>query len=158
MEGRKKLQIINLIILGEPKAKQSFRFTRTGIKYQPREVIQNQNNIHYQIAEQLATGFIPTDRPIIVKSLIYVFPVPKSFTKKQREALRRYEEEAFENIIYLPAIYKTTKPDLTDNLSKMLFDVMQGIVYKNDSQICAVQNSMKIYGSKPRTEVIMEII
>jgi len=32
-------------------------------------------------------------------------------------------------------IYKTTKPDLSDNLSKGLIDTMQGNVFLNDSQI-----------------------
>lgn len=44
---------------------------------------------------------------------------------------------------------KITKPDLTDNLSKGVFDALEGIVFLNDSQIFAVKESYKLYSEKP---------
>ena len=46
-------------------------------------------------------------------------------------------------------VYKTTKPDLPDNLNKVLFDAMESIVFINDSQVCHVKEMMKIYGNQP---------
>jgi hypothetical protein len=41
------------------------------------------------------------------------------------------------------------KPDL-DNLCKFILDTMNGLVFKDDSQICAM-GAKKIYSSKPGT-------
>ena len=43
------------------------------------------------------------------------------------------------------------KPDL-DNLDKFLSDVLQGICYENDSQICK-KNSSKLFGLSPKTVI-----
>ena len=50
-------------------------------------------------------------------------------------------------------MYKNTKPDLTDNLNKGLFDALQDIVYTNDSRIVKITDTSKIYGIHPRTEL-----
>ena len=52
--------------------------------------------------------------------------------------------------------YKTTKPDITDNLAKMLFDCLEGIVYINDSQICEMYDVKKIYGFQPGIYLTIE--
>jgi len=51
--------------------------------------------------------------------------------------------------------YKTTKPDL-DNLEKMLWDAMEGIVFINDSLICEKHNVIKTYGDTPGYSIILE--
>jgi Holliday junction resolvase RusA-like endonuclease len=133
---------MKLTILGVPFAKQSFRFTKTGIKYQPKAIKEKQKSVRQQIIEQLPVNFHPFTCPIIVTELIFVFPPLKSFSKRKLKALEKGEY-----------IYKITKPDLHDNLSKSLFDAMEGIVYQNDSQICELRNVKKVYGLKPRIEV-----
>jgi Holliday junction resolvase RusA-like endonuclease len=80
------------------------------------------------------------DEAIGVK-VLFVFPPLKSWSKKKRLEL---ESGAI--------IYKITKPDLTDNLMKGLFDAMNGISFTDDSRVCKVE-SEKIYGLIPRTEV-----
>ena len=55
-------------------------------------------------------------------------------------------------------VYKATKPDLTDNLNKGVFDALQGIIYANDSQIISMDNVKKIYGLLPRVEIELEIL
>ncbi len=49
-------------------------------------------------------------------------------------------------------IEHTKKPDI-DNLSKFIMDCMNGIVYKDDSQIYNL-SATKMYG-EPRTEIIL---
>lgn len=47
--------------------------------------------------------------------------------------------------------YHTKKPDL-DNLEKGIKDALEGIYYRNDSQICD-KHSRKRYGDTPRVEI-----
>jgi len=67
--------------------------------------------------------------------IIFVMPIPKSWSKKKREA-----------IVGQP---HTSKPD-TDNLLKSVLDALEGTIYKNDSQIYSI-NTKKVYGTNPRT-------
>ncbi len=67
--------------------------------------------------------------------IIFVMPIPKSWSKKKREA-----------IVGQPHI---CKPD-TDNLLKSVLDALEGTIYKNDSQIYSI-NAKKVYGTNPRT-------
>ncbi|MBW6484393.1 MAG: RusA family crossover junction endodeoxyribonuclease, partial [Vicingaceae bacterium] len=47
-------------------------------------------------------------------------------------------------------IYKSTKPDLPDNLQKLVCDSLAGIVYTNDSRIVYMEVE-KYYGTIPKT-------
>ena len=137
-------------ILGEPKPKQSARFCKVGKfmrAYQTADVKRNEGDIRLQIISQLPKGFEPFTGGVIIKKLHYVFPVPKGFSKSKLTAIQMGE-----------IFYKTTKPDLTDNLSKGLFDAMQGIVFLNDSQVCSMDNVKKYYGIQPRVEIEIEEI
>lgn len=62
-------------------------------------------------------------------------PIPKSWNKKISGLASRNE------------IAHTSKPDL-DNLEKMLFDCMNGIVWKDDAQVVEV-TKLKKYSSSP---------
>lgn len=139
---------LTLIILGEPKPKQSFRVAVIGgkvHKYQKADVKKAENNIQLSIIQQLPLDFEPTEKPIRITKLHYVFTPLSSFSKKTKEAISNGMQ-----------VFKHTKPDLTDNLSKGLFDAMQGIVFRNDSQICSMDNVKKVYGNRPRIEIEME--
>ena len=141
---------MNLIILGEPKPKQSFRFAIRGndekkfvAKYQPKEVVHHQRTLGWTIQMQLPKGFIPLDEPLKVE-VLFVFSPPAAWSKKKMEELTSGK-----------VIYKDTKPDL-DNLEKALWDAMEGIVFINDSRI--VKKSIKkVYGVQPRTEIKIEV-
>ena len=139
---------MKLTILGEPKAIQSVRVRNAGSfiqKYQPKENLTYKNWIRLEVKQQLEQDFVPWSKGIIVKELNFIFPIPKSFSKKKTQAIKDGE-----------IIYKTTKPDLMDNLSKGLFDALEGLLYKNDSQICECQSSSKFYGEIPRIELEIE--
>lgn len=141
--------MIRFEILGIPLSKQSARFRamnfggKTVIRsYQKKEVQENERNIKYDIKQNLKPDFIPYDCALEVE-VSFVFPPTLSFTKKRMAQLESGVK-----------IYKTTKPDLTDNLMKALFDAMQGVVYVDDSRICKVK-SEKIYGLVPM--IVVEI-
>jgi len=141
---------MRIIIYGDPKAKQSAKFAKIGkfIKsYQPKSVVQNEKNIRAQVLEQLPEDFRPFTENVIVTKLHFVFSPLKGFSKKKIKLIE-------DGVI----VYKNTKPDLTDNLSKSLFDAMEGVVYDNDSRIVAMDNLKKYYGFRPRIELeILEV-
>ena len=52
------------------------------------------------------------------------------------------------------AIRPTKKPDI-DNIEKIILDSLNGIAYKDDSQVVE-SNTSKHYAEKPRVEVVLE--
>jgi Holliday junction resolvase RusA-like endonuclease len=146
---------LTLSIPGIPQPKQSVRAriikTKTGKSfihtYQKKEVVENERSIKMIILEQLPPGFTPFSKGIKVMKLHYIFPPISS--------LKRHE---YKILIEGGIFYKTTKPDLTDNLNKGLFDSMQGIVFMNDSQICEMNDVKKYYGLTPGILIEMEEI
>ena len=142
--------MIEFKILGIPSPKQSARFYakniggKTMIKsYQKKEVVEKERNIAFDVKSQLPEGFIPYDCPLSIE-VLFVFPLLSSMKKSVRQEIE-------DGVI----VYKPTKPDLQDNLMKILADSMNGIVFVDDSRICKV-SSQKIYGLIPRTEVIIK--
>jgi len=142
--------MIEFKILGIPLPKQSARFYaknfggKTMIKsYQKKEVVEKERNIAFDVMSQLPEGFIPYDCPLSME-LLFVFPPLASMNKATKLAIKKGE-----------IVYKPTKPDLHDNLAKIVADSMNGVVFVDDSRICKVE-SQKIYGLIPRTEVIIK--
>lgn len=143
------MSVLKLLILGEPKPKQSFRFSVIGghvRKYQKAEVKQNEYNIQNAVLRQLPEGFMPIGSAIKITKLHYIFTPVKSLKAVDRKRI----SNGFSDVP------KATKPDLTDNLAKGLMDSLQGIVFLNDSQIVAMDNVRKFYGLQPRIELELE--
>ena len=137
---------IEITILGEPSSKQSARFRIAKNKagkqfissYQPKEIVNKEATIAAVVQSQLPKDFIPFDCPIMA-TVSYIFPIPKSMPKSKVKAITEG------NIVY-----KDTKPDLSDNLNKGLFDALAGIVYINDSRVVSLM-AVKYYGLVPKT-------
>ena len=143
---------LKFIIPGIPQAKQSARFRIAGqgnkrfiMSYQKKEVKDEERSIKLIIKEQLPAGFQMLTCGVRITKLHYIFPPLKTFNKKIMWQLQQGQ-----------IVPKTTKPDLSDNLNKGLFDAMQGIVFANDSQVYEMDNLRKYYGLEPRTEVEIE--
>jgi Holliday junction resolvase RusA-like endonuclease len=68
-----------------------------------------------------------------------IFPVPKSYTRIQREKIATGE------------LYPEKKPDI-DNVIKLAQDAMNGIFYLDDKQV-VVSNVTKVYGDAPGIKV-----
>lgn len=107
---------MKLTILGKPKQKQGFMFTRTGIGYKNKDVVQAEQNIRSQIINQLPEGFTPYECPMRVESILYVFPILSTFPRWLKKMINEGTE-----------VYKTTKPDMTDNLQKGLLTQWKGL-------------------------------
>ena len=106
--------------------------------HQPKKITDEENTIKALAISQIPFGFKPFDDAIIIHRLEFVFPPLKSFSKIKRMQIA-------EGMV----LYKTTKPDLNDNLCKGLFDALEGVLYLNDSQICEKINTRKVYGLRP---------
>lgn len=142
-----------LTIPGIPKPKQSMRARILTAKsgksfihaYQKKEVVENERNIRMIIKEQLPSDFIPFTKGVRISTLHYLFPPVSSLKKSELEKIKNGE-----------IVHKTTKPDLTDNLNKGLFDAMQGIVFLNDSQVCEMNDVKKYYSFTPGIIITIE--
>jgi len=143
-----------LIIKGIPKPKQSTVF---GIKkkkdgtqfvgaYPDKKVEQELISIQGQIITQLPEGFEPFKGLVRINRLHFVFPLLKTFNKKQLEFIENGG-----------AIYKGSRPDL-DNLEKGLYDALNGIVFLDDKNIVEKIEVKKYYGRVPHTIIDIEEI
>ena len=138
--------VLEIFIPGIPTPKQSVRFDfKNKRTYQPAKVEQKAHSMAWIIKEQLPYDFTPFTGPVKILLLHYIFPPLKSFSKKKLKAIQEGE-----------TIYKTTKPDITDNLAKMLFDCMEGFVYLNDSQVCSMDRVSKYYGMIPGIKLVIQ--
>lgn len=125
-----------------PQPKQSAKFYNRGGKicsFQPKEKIEYKNFLRLQAIAANEKEHFYTEKPIIVKSLVFSFPWLSTTRKKDKE--RGFAPKA-------------TKPDI-DNLMKALWDSIEGVFFLNDSQIYKIVNMEKIYSEKGYIELEM---
>lgn len=132
-----KFRTITLTLFGVPMPKQSVRSTKSGHHYQPQKTVDRKKDYQGQIKQQLPEGFIRFETEVHLTKFHCIFPPLKSFQKikGRMDALRNGE-----------IFYKNTKPDLVDNLKKLVFDSMSGIVCKDDSIVVTENDTAKYYG------------
>ena len=134
------LRKVTLNLFGEPMPKQSVRsFIQGGaIKhYQPKETIDRTNEYIKTIKFQLPKDFVMFEQRVHVRKMHFVFKPLKAFHKIKGRMKAINEGEI---------IYKETRPDLPDNLKKLVNDAMSGLVYKDDGIIVSEDNVKKYYG------------
>ncbi|WP_246610371.1 RusA family crossover junction endodeoxyribonuclease [Comamonas fluminis] len=95
-------------------------------------------------AKQAMAGRPMTDGPVALSVTAY-FSIPSSWPKKRQAAARAGE------------LRHIQKPDI-DNLLKSLKDGMNGVVWKDDCQVCELHNCSKGYCDSPRVVVTVEEI
>ena len=54
--------------------------------------------------------------------------------------------------------YKTTKPDLQDNLNKAFFDALEDLVYEQDQNIVVINKMSKFYGEEDQIKIQFKFI
>ena len=120
-----------------PKARP--KFTRTGHAYTPKKTADYESRIadYYKFkGGELFEG------PIKV-ILQFQMPVPKSFSKKRKQAIMDGDNR------------HTSRPDL-DNLCKAVLDALNGVAFKDDAQISSIR-MIKFYSFYPGVRLkIME--
>lgn len=93
-------------------------------------------------AHEAMAGRGPTYDPVVL-SILAVFRVPQSWSQKRRR-------EAVAGLRH-----KTSRPDM-ENTIKGALDAMQSIVYGDDAQIIGYRLCAKVYGDRPRLEIVVE--
>ena len=83
----------------------------------------------------------PLETPVGVYLYIRL-PIPKSHSKKRTDACSEGLEKPIK------------KPDI-DNLAKSLLDGMNGVVFKDDSQIVSL-HCTKVYASEPGVDIMVK--
>lgn len=128
------------IISGNPVAKRRPRFARRGkfvMTYSDQET--EEGRFLWEVKQQ--TKQLPIEGPIKISCIFYM-PRPKSHygTGKNADKLK----------LNAP-IFHTKKKDL-DNLLKFCYDCLNGIAWKDDSQVVESM-AKKLYSDNPRTEI-----
>ena len=136
------MEQIRLTVLGVPKAQARHKHFRRGKfsgTYDPSE---DKKETLTDIVQSQAPE-IPINAPIFLELTFYM-PRPKAYygTGSKSEILKDSAPE-----------WHTSKPD-GDNLEKFVTDSLNGIYYKDDSQICFVIRK-KVYSERPRTEIVL---
>ena len=129
--------MITFVIPGEPKAKARPRTTRTGHTYTPERTVNYENwvKLCYQNSEN---NFMYESEPLIAEIAAF-FTIASSKSKKDKNAMEAGR------------IKPTKKPD-ADNIAKIILDSLNGLAYKDDSQV-VILNVAKFYSNMPRVEV-----
>lgn len=130
-----------IIIEGKIKGKARPRFnTRTGHAITPKDTVQYENWVKMCYKEQQAKKYL--EGPLRALIVAY-YKIPKSYTKKRVEAIRRGEE------------YPTKKPDL-DNIAKIVLDSLNKIAYDDDAQIVELTVLKRYTEDVERVELELE--
>lgn len=136
--------MISFTIPGKPVAQGRPRAARRGnriMMYDPKPSKDYKEYVA-KIAKEYAPEE-PTEAALGVRMKIYR-EIPKSTTKKDRKLINEGLKR--------PVV----RPD-TDNYTKAILDALNGIIYKDDSQIVDLKAS-KYYSDDPRVEIKIEAL
>lgn len=135
--------MIQFTVMGDPVPKARARTTVQGgfaHSYTPAKTVQYERKVAAAYA-RAANGFkFAPESPLKMSVYIYM-PIPKSAGKRLTERLAG-------------GVWHTKKPDAS-NVLKSVEDSLNGIAYKDDSQIAA-EWVQKKYSDCPRVEVKIE--
>ena len=125
-------------ITGQPVAKQRPRMTRNGRVFTPAKTVAFE-----RVVRGIAAPYFPAPFHGPVKVTVWAtFAPPKSWTNKKTAANMNR-----------PHIQR---PDI-DNIAKAVCDSLNGVAFKDDSQIAAIE-ARKVWGPIARTVVSVEAI
>ena len=131
-------------IYGNPVSKGRPRFSRMGkyVKtYTDEKTVSYENLVKLSYLEQIEekTKYLNEDKEELKAIITAYYMIPKSTSNKKRE------------LMIAKKMRPTKKADL-DNISKIILDSLNGIAYKDDSQIVSLEIK-KYYSEQPRVEV-----
>lgn len=135
--------MINFKVKGKPQGKQRPRFRRLGnyvSTYNPKQTTEYENLVKKSAIEQCETKFDKEYIGFVKMTIKAYFKPNKSISKKKYNLLIGTK--------YLK------KPD-SDNIAKIICDSLNGIAYKDDSQV-AILNVEKYYAEEEKVEVQIE--
>ncbi len=132
--------MITLEVKGNPIAKARPRFARMG-KFVRTYNSQETEESRFLFEIQKQWNRPPIEGPLKIRCS-FEMPIPKSTSNKKTLAMLKEE------------IKHTKKPDI-DNLIKFTCDCLNGVVFKDDSQIIYLAGG-KFYSKEPMTLIMLE--
>ena len=124
-----------------PKGRPRFRRTKTFITtYTPKKTLDFEDQVRK--AAQDAMGKTDLLETPIAVYLYFRLPIPQSYSKKRSEACLNGSEKHIK------------RPDL-DNLIKSVLDGMNGVVFKDDSQITSL-HCTKVYSNVAGVNILVK--
>jgi Holliday junction resolvase RusA-like endonuclease len=127
---------VKFTIPGEPTGKARPRVTKWGT-HTPEKTVLYENLVKLCYQEQCGEY---TEKPLNVDISVF-YDIPKSTPKKNIEPMLRGQ------------IRPCKKPDC-DNIAKIILDALNGIAYKDDTQVISL-NVVKHYGEQAKVDVII---
>lgn len=121
-----------------PKARP--RLTRSGYAYTPKTTREYEEKVKKAFLRQCGSGMFPESAPLAI-FVEFGYVPPKSWSDRKKKKAKD------------KLIYPTTRPDV-DNLIKSIEDALNGVAYKDDSQIIAL-TARKVYAPKNETKVMI---
>jgi Holliday junction resolvase RusA-like endonuclease len=133
------MNYLSLTIPGKPLGKQRPRVLKNGITYTPAETVNYENFVKLLYIQQHKDIKLEGPLRMIIRAF---YKITKSTNKRDKELMLK-------NIIR-----PTKKPDM-DNIIKIIADALNGLAYRDDSQIveCKIE---KYYSNEERVEIEIE--
>jgi len=135
--------LLSFELPGPPYGKARHRTTRTGINYTPKETVSYEGLVKHTFRTKFP-DWLPSAFTSFVMTIVAVFPIPKSVSKKKRLQM------------ISGAIRPISRPDW-DNVGKVVSDSLNKIAYRDDSQVVDGR-VVKVYGEKPEVSVTFEVL
>ena len=135
--------MIEFTVLGKPQGKARPRFRKIGnyvSTYNPKQTTDYEKLVKLSAIEQCKDKLNKQYTGLVKMSIKAYFKPNKSISKKQYDLLIGKEH--------------LKKPD-SDNIAKIICDSLNGVAYKDDSQVAYLEVE-KYYAEEERTEVIIE--
>lgn len=114
--------VVSFFVEGKPQGKARPRFAK-GRAYTPKTTVEYERKIAGAYSGDMLCGSLWLD-------ITAYFGVPKSYTKKQKEAIKN-------------GVLPNKKPD-ADNIAKVVLDALNGVAYEDDKQVVELRVS-KLY-------------
>lgn len=131
---------VEICLRGTPMPKQSVRQgkSKTGqtVFYQPVEMKKRVEDYQKQIRTVIPGPYPIFKKQVHITQMHFIYPPLKGFNKATMERIKEGE-----------IVYKNTKPDVCDNLKKLVLDSLSGLVYSDDSIIVSEDDVKKYYGT-----------
>ena len=130
-------------VIGAPVGKRRPKFSTVhgyAQAIKPKEDVIYENLVKLSFQQAKPSDYNLFDKAVKMTILAY-FAIPKSFSKKK-------QNEAIEG-----RISPLTKPD-ADNIAKIIFDALNDIAYKDDTQIVEL-TIIKKYASEPKVKITL---
>lgn len=125
---------------GEPQGKARARTCRNGHTYTPENTVLYENLVKTEYERQCGKAMVEEGIPLSM-TIIAHYSIPASWSKSKKSLAEKNE------------IRPTKKPD-ADNVAKVICDALNGVAYKDDTQVVSLF-VQKVFG-EPKTVVLLE--